>query len=48
MNLAMTITGIGIEECSVTLLVTVDTQKDPHHYTRGIENQTQSLSIVTN
>ena len=43
---AITITGIGIEESPVTLVVTVDTQKDPHHYVEDGAAATQNMALA--
>ena len=45
-ELAITITGIGIEESPVTLVVTVDTQKDPHHYVEDGAAATQNMALA--
>lgn len=45
-ELAITITGIGIEESPVTLVVAVDTQKDPHHYVEDGSAVTQNMALA--
>ena len=45
-ELAITITGIGIEESPVTLVVTVDTQKDPHHYVEDGAAATENMALA--
>lgn len=45
-ELAITITGIGIEESSVTFVVTVDTRKDPHHYVEDGAAVTQNMALM--
>jgi nitroreductase len=45
-ELAITITGIGIEESPVTLVVAVDTQRDPHHYVEDGAAATQNMALA--
>jgi nitroreductase len=45
-ELAITITGAGIEESPVTFVVTVDTKKDPHHYLEDGAAATQNMALV--
>jgi nitroreductase len=43
---ATTITGVGIEESPVTFVVSVDPQKDPHHYVEDGAAATQNMALA--
>lgn len=45
-ELAITITGVGIEESPMTFVVTVDTTKDPHHYVEDGAAATQNMALA--
>ena len=45
-ELAVMITGIGIEEAPVTFVITVDTKKDPHHYVEDGSAATQNMCLA--
>jgi len=45
-ELAATVTGVGIEEAPVTFVLTVDTNKDPHHYVEDGAAATQNMALV--
>jgi len=45
-ELAITITGVGIEEAPVTFVVTVDTKTDPHHYVEDGSAATQNMALA--
>lgn len=45
-ELSVTITGVGIEEAPVTFVVTVDPNKDPHHYVEDGAAVTQNMALA--
>ncbi len=45
-DLAITITGVGIEESPVTFVLTVDPKIDPHHYVEDGAAATQNMALA--
>ncbi len=45
-ELAVTITSVGIEEAPVVFVVTVDAEKDRHHYVEDGAAVTQNMALV--
>jgi nitroreductase len=45
-QLAVTITGVGIEEAPVVFVITVDPKKDPHHYVEDGSAATQNMALA--
>lgn len=45
-ELAVTITSVGIEEAAVVFVVTVDAEKDRHHYVEDGAAATQNMALV--